>query len=341
MKYLIRVSVLAITFMLLNSFCINTYFVNQHGEELYEHDFVEFPTLYRSFNTEYFQNKVDRIDENFELDYDDYYKSQSDKAAYLMKLNRSKEALSILRDLYQEHPLSYNIVINLGTAYELNGKPDSALFFIKKGMEMNQDSHHGSEWFHEKVLEAKLALEQNPNWLKESRVLDVDWKIPANTPDTMKYYDQLTGILHDIAYQLEERIPFTPTPDPMMANILNEFGDLLAEYSILMAYTCYGIGKDYDTNDSYRMRSKQMKMRKLIYHKEYEMPDVKKYFPEATKFNTGYHHHENIHQNGNAVEQKLSSKSFAYYFVGALALLLVFVLSLKKRGKRNASELEN
>ena len=69
----------------------------------------------------------------------------SDYAVYLMKAGRVDESLAILKELNKNLPQEYQIAANLDTAYELNGELDSALFYIKRGIEINPDAHAGSE----------------------------------------------------------------------------------------------------------------------------------------------------------------------------------------------------
>ena len=326
MKHLIKIFTLAAFFILFSSFCLNLHFVNQHGEVIPDTDFRRLPKLYRSFNTSYFQQRIEQIDTNYQADYKHLYQAMTDKATYLMRLNRAEEALDILRDLNIEYPDSYNIVINLGTAYELNGKPDSALVFIKKGLELNKDSHHGSEWFHVKVLEAKIALEQEPNWLNNHQVMNVDWQPILNIEDEYKRSQEMIKIFRDISYQLHERVPFTSTPDPLMANIFNEYGDLLADFSVEMAYVIYAIGKEYDINDSYGMKKKQKAMKRLIRKNKLTIPKVYDFFPHPSKYSL---EPDSGHiENGPIIHHDLSQQRILRLIIITGSILLIILIGI-------------
>tara|TARA_B110000046_G_C13024495_1_gene413104 strand:+ start:2444 stop:2677 length:234 start_codon:yes stop_codon:yes gene_type:complete len=62
----------------------------------------------------------------------------SDYAVYLMKAGRVDESLAILKELNKNLPQEYQIAANLGTAYELNGELDSALFYINAESKLTQ-----------------------------------------------------------------------------------------------------------------------------------------------------------------------------------------------------------
>ena len=89
----------------------------------------------------------------------------SDYALNLVRAGKIKEALVIFEKLVVKYPNEYALQANLGTTYELMGDNKAALKHIKKGLELNPNSHEGSEWIHVKILEAKIALESNPKLL--------------------------------------------------------------------------------------------------------------------------------------------------------------------------------
>ena len=93
-----------------------------------------------------------------------------------------KEAIELLEELEKKSPGQYAVAANLGTAYELNGDNRKALEWIKKGVERNPESHFGTEWLHVKILEAKIAIEQNPEWLSNHSVLETDFAVSETRP---------------------------------------------------------------------------------------------------------------------------------------------------------------
>jgi tetratricopeptide (TPR) repeat protein len=199
---------------------------------------------------------------------DQYYSDvQSDIAINLAYLGRYQESLQILRRLQRIHPSDYSIAANLGTTYELVGKNDSALIFIKKGMQLNPGSHGGSEWVHVKILEAKLKLAKDPNWLKKNRVLNTGVKFNSDTSAA------LSDTTWDIEYQLEERVPFTPFPDKILANVFDELGDLYTtQHSIELGYIAYDFSLQYDPADPYNVKAKMEQLRPLLKKEHIPIP---------------------------------------------------------------------
>jgi tetratricopeptide (TPR) repeat protein len=215
----------------------------------------------------------------------------SDYSVQLMKLGKHKEALEILAVIYNHYPNEYKVAANLGTAYELNGMPDSALKYIKRGIELNPNSHEGSEWVHVKVLETKLKLKTDPNYLKNNSVLGLTEK---------QKMDSL--IRRQIEIQVRERFPFIAGPDEIMASLLIDLGDCYANTaSIEFAKVLYEIAKEYYGSTSPAIDVKIAEMKKLL--KEYST----RYIPRkpleetelASKVRVGKMNYKNLIQDND------------------------------------------
>ena len=107
--------------------------INEYGYKLDGHK-VQTQYLYLSekmltFNEMNIQNKLDELSRKVKFKNNDY-KTWSDIAANLMKIGQMDSALHILQPLVYQNPSEYNLIANLGTAYELSGNIDSALFYI-------------------------------------------------------------------------------------------------------------------------------------------------------------------------------------------------------------------
>ncbi|HEX2630380.1 MAG TPA: BTAD domain-containing putative transcriptional regulator, partial [Chitinophagaceae bacterium] len=85
------------------------------------------------------------------------YELLSDYAWNELRVGNKENAVKLLERLYAKHPNEYNIVANLGTAYEVTGKDAKALEYLKKAVAINAASHYNSEWIHIKILEQKLS----------------------------------------------------------------------------------------------------------------------------------------------------------------------------------------
>jgi tetratricopeptide (TPR) repeat protein len=182
------------------------------------------------------------------------YMLLSDYALGLMKLGKTSEALQLLAEISKHYPNDFRIASNLGTAYELNGQNDSALKYIKHGLKLNPNDHEGSEWVHVKVLETKLRLSKDPQFLKNTSVL--------NLSETQ---EKDTNVCRHILIQVHERFPFTPAPDPIMASLMTDLGDCLATTIALeYALSSYQIAREYFGDKSTELAAKIAATKELI-----------------------------------------------------------------------------
>jgi tetratricopeptide (TPR) repeat protein len=153
------------------------------------------------------------------------YKELSDYASIELRIGDRKKAVEILEELYEQHPNEYNVVANLGTAYEVTGNNEKALALLKKAVQINPRSHYGSEWIHVRILEQKIAgkdydkiinlgIEDFSKW-----IIDKEYRFPRNA-DSLKI---------QIAYQLHERIGFIAPPDEIVGQLVLDFADIVAK----------------------------------------------------------------------------------------------------------------
>jgi tetratricopeptide (TPR) repeat protein len=157
-------------------------------------------------------------------DFDD----RCDYSVAMMYLDRSKEAINLLQKLEQEKSGQYAVAANLGTAYELSGNNEAALFWIKEGIRRNPASHAGTEWLHAKILEVKIARAQEPAAFNQQTVLglrpeSIGGKI---TVDGQNFSP--AEIADAIQYQLQERVQFVKPPDPIVASLLFDYAAIEA-----------------------------------------------------------------------------------------------------------------
>lgn len=237
----------------------------------------------------------------------------------------------MLQGLYRQHPGEYALAANLGTLYELNGKPDSALFYIRRGMALNPQSHQGSEWVHVRILQAKLNGRKDPDWLARHSLLGLRADAIKEAPKGDTWY---WDIIHHITYQLRERIPFTPAPDRLMARLLKEYADLLAqELSIESAFTAYQMALVYDPADADGNRQKLGELSPLLKKAGIHEPDLEYYFPTAPQAPA------DGETAAGAGMKAARSGPFAYgYALGGGALLVggIFYLYRRRRDEPEA-----
>jgi tetratricopeptide (TPR) repeat protein len=237
--------------------CLNERHVSKHGKESI-HDELSLKNL--QFNKSHNINELETFIKNIKSEQatteEEIFDNQNNIAIALIKLGRLDEAEKILDNLIKQKLNDYSVTINLGTLYELKGNNQKALNLIKKAIQINPDSHSGSEWFHVKILEAKLKNLSNQDLIKADILGLKNRKVYATTTSS------------NIAYQLQERIPFTKAPNLLMAKVLQEYGDFVADsISISAAYVAYEIGMDYDRENLLQLKEKKQNL--LPYFKKY------------------------------------------------------------------------
>lgn len=200
--------------------CGNEYGHDLNGERIYT-AFFYLSDRYTSFDKEEIRKDLNRALAKRGQTKDDF-QNESNIALYYMKLGEVKKALAILKPLAVEYPQEYTIIANLGTAYELNGELNKALKYIKQGYALNPDSHLGSEWIHIKILEAKIKQASNSTWLDTHPIITVD-ELRQKQEEyrsrlNVSHYDRQEH--NHLVFQIRTRVPFTPAPNKVIANLL-------------------------------------------------------------------------------------------------------------------------
>lgn len=231
-----------------------------HGEGLH---------FFRHFSKEETVEGLKKIEESLNKKYN--YQAHSDYAMLLSQIGKVKEALEILERLNSEHPQEYILMANLGTLYELNGKNQEALQWIQKAVQKNPTSHHGSEWVHIKILEAKLNIQKDANWLENNHVIDVTrFKVKPLTQEDLK---KLAELEKHLGYQLHERIPYTPNPDPIVFQLLMDLAELTMIDDLRSTHVAYSFAIIFakDAQEKMRVQTKITEVEALIgkYNKSY------------------------------------------------------------------------
>lgn len=140
-------------------------------------------------------------------------------------------AISKLEAIEAREPGSYYTASNLGTAYELNGDNTKALHWIQKGIQLNPNSHRGSEWLHALILEAKLAASDGKVLTPSQRLLPLPEEMEKNTPLTVQGHERTAGeVFEALSFQLEERMVFVKPKDRWVAECLFSAAMLQASF---------------------------------------------------------------------------------------------------------------
>jgi tetratricopeptide (TPR) repeat protein len=159
------------------------------------------------------------------------FDSLNNLAAAQIRLGKLDEALSLLQSQERKYPGRYETASNMGTAYELKGRNEDALKWIREGMKRNPDDHYGTEWLHVHILNAKLRRIAKPEAGRS--ILNLDFgnnelpRRPTRFP-TGNAGKQLSlvSVAHALRYQLIERIEFVAAPDSTVAGLLLDWSNL-------------------------------------------------------------------------------------------------------------------
>jgi tetratricopeptide (TPR) repeat protein len=159
------------------------------------------------------------------------FRVKNDLATTLVHTGEIAESVKLLEEIETEKPGLYSTAANLGTAYELSGDDRKALEWIRKGIERNPDAHEGSEWLHVRILEAKLALAEDKDWLKTNSITGVvrtGLEITVTSVGNRGEKLALGQVKAALLYQLHERLQFVLPPDVLVGALLLDLGELVA-----------------------------------------------------------------------------------------------------------------
>lgn len=217
--------------------CINEYRTLLTGEVIYTHP-MNGKVWTQKIDTVKLREKSNKLLLQYKTT--DSLEYLSDYAASLIYLKDYNKAKTIYEEIEEKQPNLYTTASNLGTIYELIGKPKQALKWIKKSIKLNPDSHKGSEWIHIKILEFKIS---NSNDYRKS-ILELDFSDEA-IPVNRNYYD-LKELSYHIWHQLRERSNFVKPENKIVGNIYFDLGNILAQTNdVQAALESYNAAKEY------------------------------------------------------------------------------------------------
>jgi hypothetical protein len=149
----------------------------------------------------------------------------NDLAVAWILTGRVPDGIALLRDLEKRQPGNAIVAANLGTALELTGAHEEALQWIRESVRRDPREHEGTEWVHVKILEARIALKSDPNWLRKNSV--VGWREGQRFPlDERSRPRTAKDIRRAIDYQLRERTQFVTAPDEIIGDLYLTVGDI-------------------------------------------------------------------------------------------------------------------
>lgn len=176
-------------------------------------------------------------------------------------------AISKLEAIETREPGSYYTASNLGTAYELSGDNTKALHWIQKGIEINPTSHHGSEWLHALILEAKLNASKGKTIADTERLLILPEEIDKTTPITIQDRERTSGEVFDaLSFQLGERMVFVKPKDRWVAECLFSAAVLQASfYSVEDGLRLLSLAEEYGFPDAAALSTQRNRFQRSLW----------------------------------------------------------------------------
>lgn len=245
MKKLLIAFTLTFSFMFKSFACLNgESYLLKDGTLLYEDVEEKVPHGHEYFDDINYNGIIKRLDSLYKVTKDlDYL---SDKGVVLVLLKKYNEAITLYLEIEKKKPNRYSTASNIGTAYELVGQNEKALKWIKRAVEIDADSHFGSEWIHVKILEAKIKGEQ---FYTTSFLLNTNFGVDSK-PNSGISQEKLTDLHTQLFYQLNERMSFVKPKDKLVAQLLFDLGNTAYELGWYhYAYSDYQLAINYGFED--------------------------------------------------------------------------------------------
>lgn len=171
--------------------------------------------------------------------------------------------LTILLKMEEQQPGDYSTAANLGTAYELLGDNVSALKWIREGIKRNAASHHGTEWLHALILNAKVNSAENPSAPLDRHLLNVPEKLTGSTVVTVEGSPRTAiQLRHALQHQLSERLFFVKPVDPHVADLLYSYALVEANLGTVgSALELLQMAREYGFPDEHLLRKHEKEYR--------------------------------------------------------------------------------
>lgn len=196
----------------------------------------------------------------------------TDLGIVLIYQQKYADAIHLFVAIESLHPGRHETAANLGTALELMGRDTLALRWIRLGIQRDRREHEGTEWLHARILEAKIALENDPTYLEGRSVAGVSFD-PVTIPALPTRYpagnDGAPVKPHELdralRYQLGERLQFVKPKDPIVANLLMDWATLnLAGGPVENAQALYRFAERYGAARSPLIAARQKRIREIL-----------------------------------------------------------------------------
>jgi hypothetical protein len=201
---------------------------------------TEGPSIVQALTThkpkEYWHNLVAERRTVAEKEWD--FRTQNNLSVALAHTGQLDEALERMQTVERTFPGHPYTAYNLGTVYELKGDLSKALEWVNKGIKREKErtgTHHlnDTEWLHIRILETEVKSKSDPDTLKSTSVLGLDFGknkmpvAPTKLPTDLAGNSlTLAEVENSLFRQLHERLEFVPAPNPIVADLLFDYANI-------------------------------------------------------------------------------------------------------------------
>ncbi|MBL7646308.1 MAG: hypothetical protein JNK74_08990 [Candidatus Hydrogenedentes bacterium] len=140
----------------------------------------------------------------------------------------------------------------LGTAYERAGDYESALRWINTAIDRDPEARAGTEWLHARILQARTALNTDPDRLTHSPIVplsEAGQPLGGNAYFPCAHSQSADDLMDALYHQLAEQMLFVKPEDPVVADLLHSFARLEETVSHPEAASAFrALAREYSAN---------------------------------------------------------------------------------------------
>jgi len=183
----------------------------------------------------YFERRLNEIEDRLRFlkpeESDLKFELRADRAALLIRSNEKsqiQQAVTELMTLARQDANRYEVAANLSLAYERLGKLDEALQWAEKSLRLHPHPKSSTDWMWLLILQGKKNRLQADAENPPASILGADFGdgprvIWPLVPDAASWAQRTKYALF---YHIRERLLFEELPNPVIADLLFDYGNL-------------------------------------------------------------------------------------------------------------------
>lgn len=211
---------------------------------------------------------------------DDRFKIINNKARCLIYLQKTEEALKVLKELEKAWPGESIVAENLATCFDLMGEYEKADEWISIATDRNSMAAYSNLWVYKKIITARKEFAKNKDYLKDNSVsgLSISQNPKLEALDLSKIENfqkrwSLAGTAKHIREQLKNQLQLrNEEKDPVLAHLMEELACIYAVNEVCeVALPIFELAKKYSHPEPELINSRISQMQELIKGNERSM----------------------------------------------------------------------